>query len=180
MKKCGSELHRLSQVLAGRSHSLPHYTEEQQARVIALPSAVLMVILTMSVPDPETRLRDVIEGMGFVLEVKQAYLDNALIQGMLEDTESLLYKLHISPLSDREAVLRELRLYIEEASALLGLDTESREFRAFLAYLAEKLAEDVERGLFGNDPTIEQEQMQYLRILQQQFSLPTSKPMENI
>lgn len=58
---------------------MPHYTEEQQARLMALPGAILMLVLTMSVSEPKTRLREVIESMDFVLEVKQAYPDNALI-----------------------------------------------------------------------------------------------------
>ncbi len=64
--------------------------------------------------------------------------------------------LHLSSLSDREAAWRALRLYIEEASAPLGVDAESREFRAFLVGLVNKLAEDVEKGLFGNDPVMRQ------------------------
>ncbi len=158
---------------------MPHYTKEQQARLMALPGAVLMAVLTMSVPDPETRLRDVIEDMDFVQEVKQAYPDNTLIQGVFEDTEIPLRALHLSTLSDREAAWRALRLYIEEASAPLGVDTESREFRAFLVGLVNKIAEDVEKGLFGNDPVMVKVQSDYLRMLEQQFSLVPSHPIDN-
>ena len=167
---------------------MPHYTEEQQARLMALPGAILMLVLTMSVSEPKTRLREVIESMDFVLEVKQAYPDNALIQGVFEDTEFPLRALHLSSLSDKEAVWRALRLYIEEASAPLGVDTESREFRAFLVGLVNKLAEDVEKGLFGNnsikglfgnDPIIVKAQSDYLRMLEQQFSLVPSHPIDN-
>jgi hypothetical protein len=158
---------------------MPHYTNEQQARLMALPGALLLLVLTMSVSDPEIRLRDVIEDMNFVLEVKQAYPDNTLIQGVFEDTEIPLRALHFSSHSDREAVWRALRLYIEEASAPLGIDTESTEFRAFLVGLVKKLAEDVEKGLFGNDPVIVKVQRDYLRMLEQQFSLVPAHPVDN-
>jgi hypothetical protein len=158
---------------------MPDYTGEQQARLIALPGAVLMAVLTMSVPDPEVRLRDVIDGMDFVLEVKQAYPDNTLIQGVFEDTEFPLRVLHLSSLSNKEAAWRALRLYIVEASALLGIDAESREFRAFLVGLVEKLAEDVENGMFGDDPAIVKTQSEYLRTLELQFSILPSNPNEN-
>jgi hypothetical protein len=130
---------------------MPHYTEEQQSRLMALPGALLLLVLTMSTHETETRLRDMIEEMHFVQEVKQAYPDNTLIQGVFEDIEFPLRVLHLSSLSEREAVWRALRLYIEEASAPLGVDTESREFRALLVGLVQKLAEDVEQGLFGDD-----------------------------
>ncbi len=158
---------------------MPHYSEEQQARLIGLPGAILMLVLTMSVSGPKTRLRDVIEDMNFVQEVKQAYPDNTLIQGVFEDTEIPLRVLHLSSLSDREAVWRALRLYIEEASAPLGVDTESTEFRALLVGLVKKLAEDVEKGLFGNDPIMVKVQRDYLRMLEQQFSLVPFHPIDN-
>jgi hypothetical protein len=158
---------------------MPHYTNEQQARLMALPGALLLLVLTMSVSDPEIRLRDVIEDMNFVLEVKQAYPDNTLIQGVFEDTEIPLRALHLSSHSDREAVWRALRLYIEEASAPLGIDTESTEFRALLVGLVKKLAEDVEKGLFGNDPVIVKVQRDYLRMLEQQFSLVPAHPFDD-
>ncbi len=154
---------------------MPHYTEEQQARLMALPGALLLLVLAVSVSEPETRLRDVIEDMNFVQEVKQAYPDNTLIQGVFEDTQIPLHAMHLSSLSDREAVWRALRLYIEEASAPLGVDTESREFRAFLVGLVHKLAEDVEQGLFGNDPVMVKAQSDYLSMLEQQFSLVPSQ-----
>ena len=158
---------------------MPQYSEEQQARLMALPGAILLLVLTMSVSDPETRLRDVVENMDFVLEVKQAYPDNTLIQGVFEDTEIPLHVLHLSSLSDKEAVWRALRLYIEEASAPLGVDTESTEFRALLVGLVNKLAEDVEKGLFGNDPVMVKVQSDYLRMLERQFSLVPSHPIDD-
>ena len=145
---------------------MPHYTKEQQARLMSLPGALLLLLLTLNVSDPETRLRDVIEDMKFVQEVKQAYPDNTLIQGVFEDTEIPLRAMHLSSLSDREAVWRALRLYIEEASAPLGVDTESTEFRAFLVGLVKKLAQDVEQGLFGNDPVMVKAQRDYLSMLE--------------
>jgi hypothetical protein len=158
---------------------MPDYTEAQQARLMALPGALLLLVLTMSVSDPKTRLRDVVEDMDFVQELKQAYPDNTLIQRVFEDTEFPLRVLHLSSLSDREAVWRALRLYIEEASAPLGVDTESTEFRAFLVGLVNKLAKDVEKGLFGNDPIVVKVQSDYLRMLEQQFSLVPSHPIDN-
>ena len=158
---------------------MPHYTAEQQARLMALPGAILLLVLTMCVSEPKTRLRDVIEDMDFVQEVKQAYPDNTLIQGIFEDTKFPLRALHLSSLSDREAAWRALRLYIEEASAPLGVDAESREFRAFLVGLVNKLAEDVEKGLFGNDPVMVKVQRDYLRMLEQQFSLVPSHLIDN-
>ena len=158
---------------------MPHYTEKQQARLMALPGAILLLVLTMCVSEPKTRLRDVIEDMDFVQEVKQAYPDNTLIQGIFEDTKFPLRALHLSSLSDREAAWHALRLYIEEASAPLGVDTESREFRAFLVGLVKKLAEDVEKGLFGNDPVMVKVQRDYLRMLEQQFSLVPSHSIDN-
>src|SRR6266849_10328403 len=131
---------------------MTYYTEEQRTWLMALPGALLLLVLTMSVSDPETRLRDVIEDMKFVQEVKQAYPDNSLIQGVFEDTEVPLRVLRLSSLSDREAGWRALRLYIEEARAPLGVDTESTEFRALLVSLVHTLAQDVEQGVFGNDP----------------------------
>jgi len=158
---------------------MPHYTEEQQVRLMALPGALLLLVLTMSAHETETRLRDMIEDMHFVQEVKQAYPENTLIQGVFEDIEFPLRVLHLSSLSEREAVWRALRLYIEEASAPLGVDTESREFRALLVGLVQKLAEDVEQGLFGDDPVMVKAQRDYLRMLDQQFSLVPSHPIDN-
>jgi hypothetical protein len=158
---------------------MPHYTEEQQSRLMALPGALLLLVLTMSTHETETRLRDMIEDMHFVQEVKQAYPDNTLIQGVFEDIEFPLRVLHLSSLSEREAVWRALRLYIEEASAPLGVDTESREFRALLVGLVQKLAEDVEQGLFGDDPVMVKAQRDYLSMLDQQFSLVPSHPIDN-
>src|SRR6266571_4338739 len=144
---------------------MTYYTDEQQARLMALPGALLLLVLTMSMSDPETRLRDMIEDMNFVQEVKQAYPDNTLIQGVFEDTEIPLRAMHLSSLSDREAVWRALCLYIEEASEPLRVDAESTEFRAFLVVLLKKLAQDVERGLFGNDPVMVKAQSDYLSML---------------
>ena len=158
---------------------MTYYTEEQQARLMALPSALLLLVLTLSVPELETRLRDVIEEMHFVQEVKQAYPDNTLIQGVFEDTEIPMRVLHLSSLSEREAVWRALRLYIEEASAPLGVDTKSREFRAFLVGLVHKLTKDVEQGLFGDDPVMVKVQRDYLHKLGQQFSLVPYHPTDN-
>jgi hypothetical protein len=158
---------------------MPHYTVEQQSRLMALPGALLLLVLTMSTHETETRLRDMIEEMHFVQEVKQAYPDNTLIQGVFEDIEFPLRVLHLSSLSEREAVWRALRLYIEEASAPLGVDTESREFRALLVGLVQKLAEDVEQGLFGDDPVMVKAQRDYLRMLDQQFSLVPSHLIDN-
>jgi len=158
---------------------MTYYTEEQQARLMALPGALLLLVLTMNVSDPETSLRDVIEDMKFVQEVKQAYPDNTLIQGVFEDTEIPLRVLRLSSLSDREAVWRTLRLYIEEASAPLGVDTQSTEFRALLVGLVKKLAQDVEKGLFGDDPIMVKVQRDYLSMLEQQFSLVPSHPIDN-
>ncbi len=158
---------------------MPHYTKEQQARLMSLPGALLLLLLTLNVSDPETRLRDVIEDMKFVQEVKQAYPDNTLIQGVFEDTEIPLRVLRLSSLSEREAVWRALRLYIEEASAPLGVDTESTEFRAFLVGLVKKLTQDVEQGLFGDDPVMVKVQSDYLRMLEQQFSRVPSHLIDN-
>ena len=158
---------------------MPHYTEEQQARLMALPGALLLLVLAVSVSDPETGLRDVIEDKHFVQEVKQAHPDYTLIQGVFEDTQIPLRAMHLSSLSDREAVWRALRLYIEEASAPLGVDAESTEFRAFLVVLVIKLAQDVEQGLFGNDPIMVKVQSDYLRMLEQQFSLVPAHPVDD-
>ena len=137
---------------------------------MALPGALLLLVLTMSESEPETRLRDMIKEMNFVQEVKQAYPDNPLIQSVFEDTQLPLRAMHLSSLSDREAVWRALRLFIEEASAPLGVDAESTEFRAFLVVLVKKLAHDVAQGLFGNDPVMVKAQRDYLRMLEHQFS----------
>jgi len=67
---------------------MPDYTDEQQARRMALPGAILMVVLTMSVSDPEIRLRDVIEDMDFVQEVKQAYRDARQASLVADTTEA--------------------------------------------------------------------------------------------
>ncbi len=153
---------------------MPGYTEEQRARLVALPSAMLMATLVMGTADPMATLRDVIDEMRYFREVKEAYPDNSLIQGMFQDVENPLPGLHLSALSDREAVLHELHQYIEETSALLGNDTEAKEFKAFLAALSEMVAKDVEQGKFGSDPTIEKVQRKYLNTLKRQFSLPVS------
>ena len=158
---------------------MPHYTGEQQSRLMALPGALLLLVLTMSTHETETRLRDMIEEMHFVQEVKQAYPDNTLIQGVFEDIEFPLRVLHLSSLSEREAVWRALRLYIEEASEPLGVDTESREFRALLVGLVQKLTKDVKQGLFGDDPVMVKAQRDYLSMLDQQFSLVPSHPIDN-
>jgi hypothetical protein len=120
-----------------------------------------------------------IEDMHFVQEVKHAYPDNTLIQGVFENTEIPLRVLLLSCLSEREAVWRALRLYIEEASAPLGVDTESREFRALLVGLIQKLTKDVKQGLFGDDPVMIKVQSDYLCMLEQQFSLVPSHPNGN-
>jgi hypothetical protein len=120
-----------------------------------------------------------IEDIHFVQEVKQAYPDNTLIQGVFEDIEIPLRVLRLSSLAEREAVWRALRLYIEEASAPLGIDTESREFRAFLVVLVQKLTQDVEQGLFGDDPVMVKVQSDYLSMLGQQFSLVPSHPTDD-
>jgi len=146
---------------------------------MALPIAVLIAVLTMNVSDPDARLRDVIEDMDFIIEVKQAYPDNALIQGIFEDTEISLSILRLSSAPDKERVLRELRLYIEQTSALLGIDNEAREFRAFLVALVKKLAQDVGNGMFGDDPIRVKAQSEYLRLLEQQFSLVPSNPIDS-
>jgi hypothetical protein len=137
---------------------------------MALPIAVLMAVLVMSEADPVGALRDLIDQLDFVLEVKQAYPDNVLIQGTFADTELPPRVLHLSSFSDKEAAGHELRLYIEEVGALLGVDTESKEFRAFLTALVKKLAKDIGKGLFGNDPLIVKAQREYLKSLEQQFS----------
>jgi hypothetical protein len=139
---------------------------------MALPNAMLLATLVLGPADPMVRLRDLIDEMRYFREVREAYPNNKLIQGMLQDAENPLPGLHLSSLADREAVLRELHQYIEETSALLGNDLEAKEFMACLAALAEMIAEDVEQGQFGSDQAIEQAQMKYLRSLQQQFSLP--------
>jgi hypothetical protein len=158
---------------------MSQYTEEEQARLVALPTAILIAVLVMSEADPVGALRDMIDQLDFVLEVKQAYPDNVLIQGTFADTEISLRVLHISSFSDKEAVWRELRLYIDEVGALLGVDTESKEFRAFLAALVKKQAKDVGKGLFGNDPLIVKAQREYLKTLEQQFSQASSHAIDD-
>jgi hypothetical protein len=160
--------------MAERNSIMPCYTEEQRARLMALPSAMLMATLVMGAADPMATLRDVIDEMRYFREMKEAYPDNSLIQGMFQDAENPLPGLHLSSLSDREAVLHELHQYVEEASALLGNDTEAKEYKACLAALVEMVAADVEKGKFGSDPAIEQAQKKYLEALKQQFSLPVS------
>ena len=150
---------------------MPRSPEEQRARLMALPSAMLAATLVIGVADPVATLRDVIDEMRYFREVREAYPDNDLIQGMLQDAENPLPGLHLPSISDREAVLHALHQYIEEASAFLGNDTEAKEFKAFLTALTGMVAEDVEKGQFGSDPAIEQAQMEYLRTLKQQFSL---------
>ncbi|HEY6410957.1 MAG TPA: hypothetical protein VIY29_26170 [Ktedonobacteraceae bacterium] len=152
---------------------MPRYTKEQRARLVALPGAMLMATLVMGTADPVTTLGEVIDGMRYFREVKEAYPDNDLIQGMFQDAKDPLPGLHLLSFSDREAVLLALHQYIEGASTLLGNDTEAKEYKAFLAALAEMLAEDVGKGQFGSDPAIEQAQLKYLSILKQQFSLQT-------
>ncbi len=151
-----------------------HYTEEEQAKLVALPTAILTAVLVMSEADPMNALREMIDQLDFVLEVKQAYPDNALIQGTFADTEIPPRVLRFSSFSEKEATSLELRLYVEEVGALLGVDTESKEFRAFLAALVKKLAKDVGKGLFGNNPLIVKAQREYLKTLEQQFSQVSS------
>jgi len=158
---------------------MPQYTEEQQARLIALPTAILLAILAMRMSDPEIGLPDALEGMDFVIEVKQAYSNNVLIQGIFEDTDYSLRVLNLSTRSDKEVIWHGLRLYIEHTSELLGVDNESREFRAFLAALVKKLTEDVENGLFGDDHVIVNAQREYLRTLEIQFSPVTPNLIDN-
>ena len=153
---------------------MPRYTREQKARLTALPSAMLMAILVMGAADPMATLRDLIIGMRYFREMKEAYPDNILIQGMFQDAQNPLPGLHLSSISDREAVLRQLHEYIEDASVLFGDETEAKEFKACLAALTEMIAEDVEQGRFWSDPAIELAQMQYLRGLKQQFSVPVT------
>jgi hypothetical protein len=153
---------------------MPRSTKEQRARLMALPNAMLLATLVLYPADPMVRLRDLIDEMRYFREVREAYPDNQLIQGMLQDAENPLPGIQLSSLADRETALHELHQYIKETSALLGNDLEAKEFTACLAALAEMIAEDVEHGQFGSDPAIEQAQMKYLRSLQQQFSLPPS------
>jgi hypothetical protein len=149
---------------------MPQYNEEQQARLIALPTAILLAVLAIKIPDPEIGLQDALEGMDFVIEVKQAYPDNVLIQGIFADTDYSLRVLNLSTGLGKEIIWHELRLYIENTSELLGVDNESREFRAFLAAMVKKLTEDVENGLFGDDHVIVKAQKEYLKTLEIQFS----------
>jgi hypothetical protein len=154
---------------------MPRSTQEQRARLMALPNAMLLATLVLGPTDPMVRLRDLIDEMRYFREVREAYPDNTLIQGMFQDAENPLPGLQLSSLANREAVLHQVQQYIEETSALLGNDLEAKEFTACLAALADMIAEDVEQGQFGSDPAIEQAQMQYLRTLQQQFSLPPTR-----
>jgi len=158
---------------------MPRSTHEQRARLMALPNAMLLATLVMEPVDPVATLRDLIDEMRYFREVREAYPDNTLIQGMLQDAENPLPGLQLSSLADREAVLHQVQQYIEETSALLGNDLEAKEFTAFLAALADMIAEDVEQGQFGSDPAIEQAQMQYLRTLQQHFSRPPPRQLDN-
>jgi hypothetical protein len=158
---------------------MPFYTEEQRARLVALPSAMLLATLVMEAVDPMVTLRNVIDEMRYVVEVKQAYPDNALIQGVFQDVENPLPGLDLSFTCEREVILNELRQYIKETSMLLSDDIEAKEFKAFLAVMTEMVAEDVEQGRFGSDPVIEQAQVAYLRTLKQQFSLPPSMPKDD-
>jgi hypothetical protein len=87
--------------------------------------------------------------------------------------------LNLSTRSDKEIIWHELRLYIENTSELLGVDNESREFRAFLAAMVKKLTEDVEKGLFGDDHVIVKAQREYLRTLEIQFSLVPPNSIDN-
>ncbi|TMD49195.1 MAG: hypothetical protein E6I90_02280 [Chloroflexi bacterium] len=71
---------------------MPRYSEEQRDRLMALPSAMLMVTLVMGVADPVATLRDVIDEMRYFREMREAYPDNDLIQGMLQDAETSRHK----------------------------------------------------------------------------------------
>src|SRR5256886_16216322 len=164
-------------VMAERDPSMPRYTEEQRARLMALPSAMLTATLVMGATDPVATVRDVLDEMRYFREMREAYPGNDLIQGMLQDAENPLPGLHLSSSSDREAVLHALHQYIEEAGALLGNDTEAKEFKAFLAGLTEMAAVDVEKGQFGIDPAIDQVEIKYLMTVPQQFSLLTPRLM---
>ena len=168
METLGSEIHpsRIKQygseeidtsclpdTLQRKTAHMPNYTEGQQSRLIALQGVLLLLVLTMSAHEPETRLRDMIEDMHFVQEVKQAYPDNTLIQGVFEDIRSDCVCSSFIPFRERSS-LACFALYIEEASAPLGVDIESREFGALLVSLVQKLTKDVEQGLFGDDPVM--------------------------
>jgi len=179
MTKSNGEEHGLAGSHGRKDSSMPRSPEEQRARLMALPSAMLAATLVIGVADPVATLRDVIDEMRYFREVREAYPDNDLIQGMLQDAENPLPGLLLPSISDREAVLHALHQYIEEASAFLGNDTEAKEFKAFLTALTGMVAEDVEKGQFGSDPAIEQAQMEYLRTLKQQFSPLPPKPMNN-
>jgi len=61
-----------------------------------------LAVLAMGISDPEIGLPDALEGMDFVIEVKQAYSNNVLIQGIFEDTDYSLRVLNLSTRSDKE------------------------------------------------------------------------------
>ena len=50
---------------------MPRYSEEQRDRLMALPSAMLMVTLVMGVADPVATLRDVIDEMRYFREMRE-------------------------------------------------------------------------------------------------------------
>lgn len=150
---------------------MPFYTEEQWGRLVALPNAMHLGTLVMVTVDPLAALRSMTEEVRFIVEIKRAYPDNALIQGTFQDAENPLPGLDLQIMPDREVALNRLRLYIKETSVLLGNDIEEREFKAFLAVMAEIVVEEVKQGKFGSDPVIQQAQEAYLRTLKGQFSL---------
>lgn len=149
---------------------MPLYSQEEQARLVALPSAILLTVCMLNEADPMHTLHKVMDQLGFVQEVKQAYPENDLIQGIFADTELPPRVLHLSSLTEKETVLHELHLYIEQVSALLGSDTECQEFRAFLVALVKKLTKDSGKGPFGTEPLALKRQKEYLKSLEQQFS----------
>ena len=84
---------------------MTYYTEEQQARLMALPGALLLLVLAVGESEPKTRLRDVIEDTHFVGEVKQAYPDNTLISGRVRGYPvSLAYDAPLIPFRERSSV----------------------------------------------------------------------------
>src|SRR5256885_15652193 len=83
-------------VMAERDPSMPRYTEEQRARLMALPSAMLTATLVMGATDPVATVRDVLDEMRYFREMREAYPGNDLIQGMLQDAENPLPGLHLS------------------------------------------------------------------------------------
>ncbi len=150
---------------------MPFYTREQWVRLVALPGAMLLGTLVMVTVDPMDALRSMTNEVRYIVEVKRAYPDNALIQGTFQDAKNPLPGFDLSAMHDREAALNKLCQYIKETSMLLNDDIEAKEFKAFLAVMAEMVAEDVKQGRFGNDPVIQQAQVAYLRTLKGQFNL---------